>query len=277
MCRLCPSTSGLTRREFHKGLLTAGIAPACLPAPANDLLEPAIRLVLPDGAPRTVALTLDACDGATDQRILHTLLDLSVPATIFATGLWLRGNPEPAATMRAHPELFSVQNHGERHLPPVLGTRTVYGLPIAGTLDAVHREVDRGAALIEAAGFPRPTWYRGAAALYSPAALDAIQAMGFRIAGFSLSGDAGASLPAASVTRRMEGAATGDVIIAHINQPRRPSGAGVAAGVQALQAAGVRFVTLANAETMPSGCRRIGPKGMAMAPRQESDPVLAGI
>ena len=56
------------------------------------IVDPRMRLLVPKGAPRTVALTLDACGGATDMRILQTLLDLSIPATIFLTELWLRGN-----------------------------------------------------------------------------------------------------------------------------------------------------------------------------------------
>jgi hypothetical protein len=57
----------------------------------------------------------------------------------------------------------------------------------------------------------------------------------------------GASLPAASVERRIRAAKNGDVIIAHINQPKRVSGAGVAAGLLALHAEGVRFVRLDDA------------------------------
>ena len=56
--------------------------------------------------------------------------------------------------------------------------------------------------------------------------------------------DEGATLPAASVARRIEGAKDGDVIIAHVNKPDRPSGAGVVQGVLALKARGYVFVKL---------------------------------
>ena len=199
-----------------------------------------------------MALTLDACSGAADMRILDTLTRLSIPATIFVTSLWLRANAQTLALLRARTDLFTLQNHGERHLPPVLGTRRLYGLAVAGTLDAVHREVARGAdAVAEArapwpggSGVPWPRWYRGATGLYSPAAIGAIQAMGCLIAGYSLNADAGASLPAASVARRIASARSGDIIIAHVNQPHRPSGAGVAAGVAELHRAGTAFVDL---------------------------------
>ena len=223
--------------------------PGCFPVPPDDIVEAALSLVPADGSPRTVALTLDACSGAADMRILDTLTRLSIPATIFVTSLWLRANAQTLALLRARADLFTLQNHGERHLPAVLGTRRLYGLAVAGTLDAIHREVAFGAdAVAEAraggSGAPRPRWYRGATGLYSPAAIGAIQAMGCLIAGYSLNADAGASLPAASVARRIASARSGDIMIAHLNQPHRPSGAGVAAGVAELHRAGTVFVDL---------------------------------
>jgi peptidoglycan/xylan/chitin deacetylase (PgdA/CDA1 family) len=244
MCGRCVSPVRLSRRSFHTGVLAATVAPSCLLQPPEAIIEPEMRLVLPLGAPRTVALTLDACSGAVDLRIIETLLDLRIVATIFVTGLWLRDNPHALSLLAGRPDLFALQNHGERHLPPILGSRTVYGLKVAGTLEAVQHEVDRGADALVAAGCPRPHWYRGAAALYTPAAAEAIEAAGWRIAGYSLSADQGASLPAVAVAHRMASAVSGEVILAHVNQPNRPSGAGVAAGLAALRQAGVVFVGL---------------------------------
>ncbi len=258
VCRHCPPPR-LSRRAFQQGLLAAAMLPpaasTCLHAPDESIVEPAISLIVPAGAPRTVALTLDACGGLTDRRIVDAVIANAVPVTIFATGLWLRGNAPALALMRAHPDLFTIQNHGELHLPPVLGTRRVYGLPVAGTLPAVAHEVARGADLVaEATGVP-PRWYRGAAGLYSPAAFAAIQTMGCLIAGYSLNGDAGASLPAATVARRISAARSGDVIVSHVNQPHRASGAGVAEGIATLKAAGTVFVALdALPATLPA-CR----------------------
>ena len=96
------------------------MAAACIPV-TDALVDPAMRLVVPAGAPRTVALTLDACGGATDMRIVEAIITCSVPVTIFATALWLRSNAPALAIMRAHPSLFTLQNHGALHLPPVLG------------------------------------------------------------------------------------------------------------------------------------------------------------
>jgi peptidoglycan/xylan/chitin deacetylase (PgdA/CDA1 family) len=199
---------------------------------------------LPPGDRAAVALTLDACPGAFDERIARVLAENTIPATIFLTSLWMNYNPTGLAFLLAHRDLFSLQNHGSRHLPAVLGARPVYGLTPARTLDAIRGEVEAGAAAVTAVSGDIPKWYRGAAALYSPEALAPIRAMGFGIAGFSLSADEGASLPAATVAARIAKARAGDVIIGHISQPHRPSGAGIAAGIVALKNQGMSFVRL---------------------------------
>src|SRR4051812_38582655 len=215
MCRACKGNDRLTlsRRAFGRGLLAAAVPPACLVGAATEVVDPRMRLVVPAGAPRTVALTLDACGGGADMRVLQTLLNLQVPATLFVTALWLHANPSAVALVRGRSDLFSLQDHGERHVPPVLGTHRVYGLPVAGTLDAVRHEVEAGADAVMATGAPRPGWYRGATALYSEAALDAIGAIGFRIGAFSVNADEGASLPAAAVAARVAMAGSGDIVI----------------------------------------------------------------
>jgi peptidoglycan/xylan/chitin deacetylase (PgdA/CDA1 family) len=210
------------------------------------LVEPALRLTDAGaaGGTRTVAVTLDACPGRFDRRIADMLVARAIPATIFVTAIWMRWNPEALAFLKARPDIFTVENHGAQHLPPVLGDVPLYGIAPAGTMPAIHAEVLDGASAIVQAVGKRPTWYRAAAGIYSPEAIPAIEALGFRIAGYSLNSDEGASLPAAIVAARILAARNGDVIEGHINQPHRESGAGIAAGLAGLQEAGTRFVRL---------------------------------
>ncbi|HKM65245.1 MAG TPA: polysaccharide deacetylase family protein [Acidisphaera sp.] len=203
-----------------------------------------MRLVALTPGRLTVALTLDACPGAFDERIAAALIESRIPATIFASGLWLQRNPAGLTLLLSHPDLFDIENHGARHIPPVLGQRTIYGIPVAGDLDAIRGEVTAGADAVDAATGTAPRWYRAATGWYSPSATVAIEALGFGIAGYSLNADAGASLPPAGVSARIARATDGDVIVAHINQPKRASGAGVVAGVLALQRRGATFVRL---------------------------------
>jgi peptidoglycan/xylan/chitin deacetylase (PgdA/CDA1 family) len=249
-----PSSFRPGRRTLLGALLP--LPADCLATPADAIVEPRMRLAVPADGVRRVALTLDACGGAVDMRILDTLLRLGLPATIFVTARWLRDNAEAVALLRANPALLAVQNHGARHLAAVLGSGRIFGQAVAGTTEAMRAEVAGGAASLQEAGFPPPRWYRGATALYSSAALPMIEAMGSAIAGFSLNGDEGASLPAAAVARRVMAATTGEVIIAHLNQPGHSSGAGLVAGLNALHAAGVEFVVLGAFPVTPLDCRR---------------------
>lgn len=218
-------------------------------AHAGTLREP--RLTIAQGGPERpqVALTLDACMGRADMRILSTLVDNRIPATIFVTARWLARNEAAVKIFRAHPDLFELENHGQSHVPAVLGDKPVYGIRPAGTLAAVTSEVEGGQSALLAAAGVKAGWYRDATALYSPEALALIRHLGLKVAGFSLNGDQGASLLASDAAHRIAHAQDGDVIIAHINQPGRPAGQGVAEGILALKARGFTFVRLEDVAT----------------------------
>lgn len=222
---------------------------AASPALAGDI-EP--RLKLPAGD-RAVALTFDACSGAVDSRILDELIADHVPATLFVTHRWLKRNAATVTLLLAHADLFEIENHGENHIPAITDDPTVFGLPTAGSLTAVSQEVLGGAAAVTVAFGKAPVWYRDASARYSRDSVELIGNLGYRIAGYSLNADVGASLPAAAVSKRITAAKPGDVIIAHINHPERPAGEGVAEGIKALVAKGTRFERLDAAFPVPTG------------------------
>jgi len=217
------------------------------PVLAADTLVPRLEVQQGQGE-QQVALTLDLCMGQTDRRIFDMLVAGKIPATLFVTRRWLVRNSAAVVQIRAHPELFEIGNHGAEHVPALDNAGRVYGLKTSGSLYNICREAEDGAAAIREAGLARQYmgWYRGAAALYSPRALAILEGQGLRIAGFSLNADMGASLPAAVVARRMGMAHNGDVIIAHMNQPGRSSGAGVVSGIAALKQKGFRFIRLSD-------------------------------
>ncbi|MDQ0320592.1 peptidoglycan/xylan/chitin deacetylase (PgdA/CDA1 family) [Pararhizobium capsulatum DSM 1112] len=222
---------------------------AAFPAAAapSRLSEPALK-IQPSGkghAPR-VALTFDACSGQTDMRILQTLVDNAIPATIFVTARWLRRNDAALAVMKAHPDLFEIENHGAMHVPPVDRPALIYGIAAGGSPKAVAAEVEGGAAAMRERGL-EPHWYRGATAKYTLSSIAEIRMLGFRIAGYSVNGDDGSLLGAAGAEKRFRSARDGDVIIAHINQPTHAAGQGVARGILALKAKGYSFAKLDDA------------------------------
>lgn len=229
----------------------AGIA--ALKPVGPKLLEPVLRLAPSGSARGRVALTLDACGGRTDTRILDALVENRIPATIFVTGIWLRHNAPALAVMLAHPELFELENHGAHHKAAVDAPATVYGVRTAGSPEAVTAEVAGGASAMVAAGIPAPHWFRGATGKYDRSAMTLIARLGFRIAGYSLNADGGSLLGAAATERRVEHARDGDVIIAHINQPAHAAGEGLVKGLLALKARGVTFVKLNDAPEVGKG------------------------
>ena len=214
------------------------------PASAQALLEPSLRLAAPPAGSHALLLTLDACPGGFDLRLAQALVALNIPATICLTATWLGQNPEGLAFLLAHPGLFGFANHGARHLAAAPGHGSIFGVPAVADLAALDQEVAEGAARIAAATGTQPRWYRGATGLYSAAALAHLRGQGVAVAGYALSADQGASMPAAAVASRLAGAANGAVVVGHINQPHRPSGAGLAQGLAALHAAGTVFLRL---------------------------------
>ncbi|MBS9719806.1 polysaccharide deacetylase family protein [Tianweitania sp. BSSL-BM11] len=211
-------------------------------ASAEPLVEPSLHL--PHSGHLRVAVTLDACGGKTDARILDTLVANHIPATIFATGRWLKHNGAALAVLKAHPDLFEIEDHGANHIPAVDHASTIYGLKAAGSPAAVEAEVQGGADALIAAGVPHPHWFRGATAKYSRGAISEVHALGLKVAGYSLNGDGGSLLGAKQAQKVIAAAKDGDVIIAHINQPTHQAGSGVAAGLLALKARGAEFVKL---------------------------------
>lgn len=242
----------MTRAAIAAGLILA--CTAALPATAaTPLSEP--RLILPHAAADQqphVALTLDACSGKTDQRIVQALIANNIPATVFVTARWLRRNGDTVKLMLAHPDLFQIENHGARHIPAVDVPMKVYGIATAGSPEAVKAEVEGGRQAVIAATGRAPLWFRGATGRYDTSAMAEIRGLGEAIAGYSVRADDGATLPAAAVVKRLATVKDGDVIIAHVNQPDRPSGAGVVRGILALKAKGYLFVKLGAPPKQPA-------------------------
>ena len=196
---------------------------------------------------KNVALTLDACSGKYDADIIAFLVRNRIPATIFVTKKWMDHNPLGVSVIKANLDLFDVEDHGENHIPAVIGVgRKVYGIP--GVPDVIHlrREVTEGARAITERMGVDPRWYRGATAEYDPLAIVEIEKMGYKIAGFSLNADAGATLGKRAIEDRLKRVKSGDVIIAHMNKPASDTAEGLSVGLIQLLKAGFVFVRLDN-------------------------------
>jgi len=203
------------------------------------------RVILQPDSGKKVALTLDACSGKFDNNLIEFLIQNKIPATIFATKKWLTHNPEGFSIIKIHLDLFDVEDHGEKHIPAIIGTdRKVYGIP--GEPDIIHlrREVIEGARAVENATGIAPHWYRAATAEYDPQAIEEIDKLGYKIAGFSVNADSGATSKKLTIEKRLARVKAGDVIIAHMNKPASDTAEGLAVGLAYLIKEGFVFVRL---------------------------------
>src|SRR5712691_5214879 len=201
------------------------------------------RIARDGGSGNRIALTLDACSGRFDEDLILFLVRNRIPATLFVTKKWLDHNARRLAIVKAHLDLCDIEDHGETPTPAVVGAgRKVYGIP--GDPDMLHlrREVSEGARAIESATGVPPHWYRGATGEYDQEAANEIRRMGYKIAGFTVNADAGATLSRAAVQQRLRHVKGGDVIIAHMNKPASDTAEGISAGLIELLRHGRTFL-----------------------------------
>ena len=196
-----------------------------------------------------VALTLDACSGAYDKRLIELLVERRVPATLFVTKRWLDRNLEAVRHIQQHSDLFEFENHGSHHVPAVVGpaSQRLFGMKVQPDEAALRAEITGGAEAVRAATGRAPRYFRGAGAAYDTAGQQMVQALGYRIAGFSVNADAGATYPANVVADRLKTVKPGDVVIAHMNHPGSGTAEGFARALPDLLQRGVVFVKLSQA------------------------------
>lgn len=208
-----------------------------------------VRTVAEAGAvyPDRVFLTLDACGGPAgsgfDQRLIEGLRAAAVPALLFVNYQWITAHPAVMSEL-AGDSLFTLGNHGTRHLPLSVNGNSAYGITGTATVrEAVDEVWHNHQALTELTGTP-PHWFRPGTAHLDDVALSITEALGERVLGFSVNGDAGATYPAPTVAAQVGAAAPGSVVIAHFNQPGSGTADGVLAAVNTLRGRGLEFGAL---------------------------------
>lgn len=98
----------LPYEERHPALQTA---PTLAPVPAQVVRRVATKK-------KWVALTFDACATSQpsrfDDRVIRTLIDNNVPATLFLGGKWMEEHPDETAELATYPQ-FELANHTYLH------------------------------------------------------------------------------------------------------------------------------------------------------------------
>jgi peptidoglycan/xylan/chitin deacetylase (PgdA/CDA1 family) len=209
---------------------------------------PGVVRALP-AAGRVIALTFDACGGrggsGYDQSLIDFLRRREVPATLFLNSRWIDANPAAFRQLAGEP-LFEIANHGTRHLPLSVTGRSAYGIIGTRSAGEVYDEVaGNKAKLIRLLGVP-PRFFRSGTAYCDDIAARVVTDLGERFVSFSVNGDGGATFTPEQVRRAVTAAASGSIVIGHMNHPESGTAQGIAAAVPYLLASGYRFVRLCN-------------------------------
>lgn len=257
-------SASLTSAPISTPLSTPAAAPTAPPAPNPDEVasryanaNPAafglslpgiVKTLEPHAlAPKTIALTFDACGGphgsGVDEALLSTLIAENVPATLFFNQRWIDANLERAKQLASNP-LFQIENHGTVHLPLSVRGQAAYGIKGTASAREVVAEIEGNRTHLRRILGVTSTWFRSGTAHYDDVSVKIATDLGQKIAGFDVNGDSGATQPAASVTQSLLGARAGTIALMHMNQPRSGTAQGVKAAIPQLRAAGYSFVTL---------------------------------
>lgn len=201
------------------------------------------------GGEMVVALTMDACGSAKgmgyDSELLAFLERENIPATLFINARWIGPNRAVFDQLAANP-LFEIANHGFYHKPASVNGKQIYGIKGTKNVAELVDEIELNARKIEELTGRRPRFYRSGTAYYDELAVQVSEALGHKVAGFSVLGDAGATLPREKVKQALLTATPGAIIIVHMNHPESGTGKGVLDAIPELLKRGYRFVRLSD-------------------------------
>ncbi|WP_121749778.1 polysaccharide deacetylase family protein [Streptomyces sp. E2N166] len=201
---------------------------------------------------KTVALTFDA-DMTADQgpraaagerfdnpRLIATLRELKVPATVFMTGRWAEEYPDEARSIGRDPR-FEIANHSYSHHAY---TDDCYGLPHVSK-ERMRSDVERAYAAFREAGVRNAMpYFRFPGGCYDRAALGELAATGVTAVQWDVvSGDAFATDADAVARQVLDGVRPGSVVVMHCTRSAAPvTEQAVRQVVPELRRQGYRFV-----------------------------------
>ena len=200
---------------------------------------------------KELALTLDACGGKNgskiDRVLIEFLIQYNIKATLFVNARWIAANREYFLDLASNP-LFEIQNHGFLHRPLSITPREIYHIKSTQSLSEILQEIQINANVISHLTGKIPRFFRSGTAYYDEISLQILRDLGYRAAGFSFSADYGATLGADRVAANLLRAKSGDIILAHMNQPQSQSAQGMIKALPKLLEQGFRFKLLGEIE-----------------------------
>jgi peptidoglycan/xylan/chitin deacetylase (PgdA/CDA1 family) len=209
------------------------------------------KLINTDLSKKVIALTLDLCGGRTDgadYRYIDYFIQNKIPVTVFVTSKWILRHPLDFQELLKYPEIFDIQNHGLLHKPCSCNGNSAYGIKGTTNLLEIIEEVVGNAKLIKLFSKKEPIYYRSGTAYYDDVATKLINLIGYKIVGFSILGDGGASFTEEETYNSLIKADNGDIIILHMNKPEKPCAMGAIKAIEELKHNGFSFVRIIDYE-----------------------------
>ncbi|MCH5313976.1 MAG: polysaccharide deacetylase family protein [Helicobacter sp.] len=188
---------------------------------------PGVTTLLPSQSlPSIVYLTFDACGGSYDRAIIDYLIEHNIPATLFINARWIEKHTDDFLSL-AHNPLFSIQNHGARHLPLSANGRSIYHIKGTESIAQIYDEVMENHKLIVSLTGKIPRYFRSGTAYYDEIAVSVLKDLGYEIGGFDVLGDAGATFSKSTMLKQIDKVRNGSILIYHFNKPKSSTYAGI--------------------------------------------------
>jgi peptidoglycan/xylan/chitin deacetylase (PgdA/CDA1 family) len=195
---------------------------------------------------KVIALTCDACGSKNDgydKELIDFLIKQNVPATLFINARWIDKNLEIFKNL-ANNDLFEIENHGMEHKPCSVNGKSIYGLAGTNSVEKVIDEIEKNGIKIKNLTGKKPKFYRSGTAYYDEIAVEIANELGYKVIGFNILGDMGATYNADEVEKAFLQSKEGSIIICHFNHPKKETFEGLMKAIPKLKANGFKFVKL---------------------------------
>lgn len=199
-----------------------------------------ITTLLPNDSKPTIYLTFDACGGDYDKALIDYLITQQIPATLFINSRSIDKHPSEFLAL-AHNPLFSIQNHGTRHLPLSVNGRSIYNIKGTNSIKEIYDEVMGNDKRIFTLTGKKPRYFRSGTAYYDEVAVSILKDLNYEIAGFDVLGDGGATFSKKKILEQISKVRNGSILIYHFNKPKSDTFAGIKEVVPLLTQKGFTF------------------------------------
>lgn len=199
-----------------------------------------VTRALPSAESSVLYLTFDACGGRYDRELIEFLIAHNIKATLFINARWIKAHSNDFIALSQNP-LFSLQNHGSKHLPLSANGKSIYNIKGTDSIRAIYNEIKDNERLFLELGVAKPRYFRSGTAYYDEVSVAMLKDLGYEIAGFDVLGDKGATLSKEQILEQLKLVKNGSILLYHFNHPESETREGIKAAIPYLQSLGFEF------------------------------------